>query len=252
MKHLKFHSQVCEHSPHSRSKEEDAIRPSDPELKQEMIEADSYGDQKLQGEEMLTSQVMAPYIIFRLPDVMGERDSTKRWWFYVMWLQHYKTIREPIPIPAHLENLKTSYVYAADVGTIIADIIFGRFTPEINNQIFNLGFDTGFTLKELLTEMSNILGVEIEFEVKEKAVYMLPSVTRGQVDISKAKKYFNFKPTDWKMALRKTIYFYKKAHKKFPKERDQILDKLIKLLVPEEKKEIVLKTLQSGMVYKIY
>ncbi|KAF4526738.1 hypothetical protein B566_EDAN015308 [Ephemera danica] len=229
--------EVSEPSNSTKSREEDGIRPHDPELYTKLAEADSYGDEKFQGEDVLTSQEFVPYIIFRLPDVMGERDGTKRWWFYTSWLQHYQAIGEPLPIPSHLENVKTSYVYAPDVGTLIADIILGRFTSDINNQIFNLAFEDGVTLKELLLEMSSNLETEIEFQVKDNAVFMLPSVTRGPVDISKAKKYLNFKPTDWRMALRKTIYFYKKANMKFPKERDQVVDKLIRLAVPDDKKE---------------
>ena len=33
------------------------------------------------------------YLIFRLPDVVGPRDTTDRWWTYQMWVQFYDFIK---------------------------------------------------------------------------------------------------------------------------------------------------------------
>ncbi|CAG7720176.1 unnamed protein product, partial [Allacma fusca] len=51
---------------------------------------DSYGDQKLAGEEVLIENNKATgmkFLIFRLADVIGPRDTTDRWWTYQMWIQ---------------------------------------------------------------------------------------------------------------------------------------------------------------------
>jgi nucleoside-diphosphate-sugar epimerase len=236
---------VCEPSKLDKSIEENAKRPSNYELRQQLADADNYGDQKLAGEEILESQIDTPYVVLRLPDVMGDRDTTKRWWFYVLWLEIYQILEEPISIPLHSQNLTTSYVYASDVATVISDIIYGTYGKEIYNQAFNLGFEDGISLLNLLNEMSLILDISVQFQTTEDAVYMLPSVTRGAVNISKAKHLLNYQATYWKDALNDTVKFYKKAFHWFPKEKGQVVEKLLRLVVPEHKRNLVLKSLET-------
>ncbi len=79
------------------------------------------------------------YVILRLPDVLGQRDSTNRFWSYQMWLQYlsysYPNQKLDIYIPKKLHDLKTSFVYLKDVAKIVNQIM----DSNIKNEIFNIG-----------------------------------------------------------------------------------------------------------------
>jgi nucleoside-diphosphate-sugar epimerase len=79
------------------------------------------------------------YIILRLPDVLGQRDSTNRFWSYQMWLQYlahcYPNSKLDIFIPKKYIELKTSYVYVKDVARTVNQLLHSN----IKNEIFNIG-----------------------------------------------------------------------------------------------------------------
>lgn len=57
---------------------------------QELESGESYGHRKLQIEEELARQREeggVPYVSLRLPDVIGPRDNTYRWWIYQTWIR---------------------------------------------------------------------------------------------------------------------------------------------------------------------
>ena len=63
------------------SREEEAVRPISPRQRRELQKAEQYGDQKLACEEFLEKQQKEggfPFIILRLPIVIGPRDTTFR------------------------------------------------------------------------------------------------------------------------------------------------------------------------------
>ena len=76
---------------------------------------DSYGDGKLSSEELLRSRAV-PHLVLRLPDVIGPRDTTRRWWAYQLWVQYAGVLRRPVPIPPSAQTLRTSYVFVSGRG----------------------------------------------------------------------------------------------------------------------------------------
>jgi nucleoside-diphosphate-sugar epimerase len=96
---------------------------------------------QLRCEEKLLelSKGKFPYVIVRLPDVLGPRDSTNRFWLYQMLLQylHHSNPSGPheILIPKAVYEKRTSYVYVKDVAIVVHRLLKG----DIKNEIFNIG-----------------------------------------------------------------------------------------------------------------
>jgi nucleoside-diphosphate-sugar epimerase len=65
-----------------------------------------------------------PYVIFRLPDVLGPRDTTYRFWVYQLWIRMAAVLtRHPVTIPKFLIGYNNSFVYVDDVAGAIVDVI---------------------------------------------------------------------------------------------------------------------------------
>ena len=80
------------------------------------------------------------YIILRVSDVLGARDSTERFWFYQMWIQYLnETLKigeiHEISIPEEYYNTKTCFTYVKDISKVIGFVL----ESEVQNEIFNLG-----------------------------------------------------------------------------------------------------------------
>ena len=78
--------------------------------------------------------------MLRIADVIGQRDSTERFWFYLMWLQYLnesfeKSKKHDILIPEVYFNKKTSYVYVKDIARVINAIL----NSDLKNEILNVG-----------------------------------------------------------------------------------------------------------------
>lgn len=80
-----------------------------------------------------------PYVFLRLPDVIGPRDSTNRFWLYQMWFQYlcftYPDITQIIRVPKSFYNKKTSYIYVKDIARIIHIVLHS----DVKNEVFNIG-----------------------------------------------------------------------------------------------------------------
>ncbi|KAK2725120.1 hypothetical protein QYM36_001544 [Artemia franciscana] len=233
--------EVCEgyNTASGLSKETDSVRPKDMEKRRMLARRDSYGDDKLSGEEVLEASNV-PYLILRLPDVIGPRDTTHRWWTYQLWMQLFTEFPLAIPIPRSNQILKTSYVYSKDVASTILNVTdLSRTKSEILNQSYNIGFEEGFTLKELLYELESEMGQNIDYDLNadENAFTLFPSVSRGMVDITKAKDMIGFVPTKWKQALREVVQFYSGAALKYPSELKDVVDNLLDHVVPDSKRD---------------
>ncbi|CAG7815412.1 unnamed protein product, partial [Allacma fusca] len=200
---------------------------------------DSYGDQKLAGEEVLIENNKATgmkFLIFRLADVIGPRDTTDRWWTYQMWIQFYDFIKVPLFIPPDVAKLRTSYTYVKDIASaVLLGIDKG---PEVWNEAYNLALDRDFSLQEFLEDLAKAVGIPIQlnFEASERSFNLFPSVTRGSVDISKAKDVLGFKPTSWEDVLKDTVEFYKDGFYTFRSERDDVAHQITQYVLPRNKK----------------
>ena len=243
---------VYEVSPRPRhegfSKETDALQPSSTET---MLNYDLYGREKLLAEHVLLREtidvndsLISNVIILRLPDVIGPRDRTQRWWLYQLWLLTHKTLNHPLHIPAHLDNKKISLVYVADVAELIVSFIPNEGESP-RSGIFNLAMKETPTLKELLLEIADCLNIA-DVGFNEGPLYFYPSVMRGPVDITEAEEILDWQPSRLKHAVCNVCKFYYQAVNKFPEEFDEVVNRLVSLLGQDEgEQESVRKALLS-------
>jgi len=215
-------------------KEEQAVRPEDPYRRDLLNSHHDYGNRKLQAEEALVKQRGEadggiPYVILRLPDVIGPRDTTYRFWIYQLWIRLASMLpKQPVVIPKYLVDYKISFVYVDDVAQAILEILKPSNRDAVYDQVFNLAWPQTMTLKQLLYDIKAELGVEEEnFNADNESsnVYFYPTGRTGPLDPSKAEKAFGWKPTPWKEAVSKTVQFYEAAlaSGKFDTQRDEII-----------------------------
>ncbi|CAF3420315.1 unnamed protein product [Rotaria socialis] len=233
--------EVCLPSNNDLASETDSIRPLDNDEYERFRRKDSYGHKKLKIEEVLfrrqsKSNNNWSYVILRLPDVLGPRDSTDRWWFYQMWIQFYSSIQKPLETST---QLRSSYVYVNDVARYITYILSKTFLDSstiFHNQIFNIGCTEIISIQDLLTliidELNlNSLHIPIQYNPNTE-VDFFPSVTRGGINISKAlSNEFNWKPTPIKQVVRETIQWYNDAYGLYPNDRSDIVKRIRRTLL---------------------
>ncbi|CAF0869886.1 unnamed protein product [Adineta steineri] len=232
---------VCLPTSNSLSSEIDSIRPTDTDEYERLRRKDSYGHKKLKIEEYLSQWQSKSndnwfYVVLRLPDVLGPRDSTDRWWFYQMWIQFYTSIQKTLEIST---NLRSSYVYVNDVARYITHILSITFLDSSTifyNQILNIGCTEIVSINDLLSmiidELNlNRLHIPIKYNPNTEADFF-PSVTRGGINISKAlSNQFNWKPTPLKQVVRETIQWYNDAYEHYPNERSAIVKRIRRTLL---------------------
>ena len=198
------------------------MRPSDRRRRRELAARDSYGDGKLSSEELLRSRGV-PHLVLRLPDVIGPRDTTRRWWTYQLWVQYAGQLRRPVPIPPSVRALRTSFVYVSDVARALTSAL--RLAGQLQGRAFNLALDRDFSLAELLREIARELGVHniVTQDVQsEDVARFFPSVYRGPVSWRRAREQLGFEPTPWREVLSETVRFYRRALVEFPEERKRV------------------------------
>ncbi|XP_060077209.1 uncharacterized protein LOC132556783 [Ylistrum balloti] len=221
--------EVCQKNHSNPSLESDAVRPFNTEERLLMAGKDDYGHRKLECEEVLVRQREkggVPYVLLRLPDVIGPRDNTYRWWMYQMWLKLSGYLERQISIPKFLLNHKLSFVYSLDVADLIVQLT--ECGLEKFDNAYNLGTDETPTLQEVLELMKRQLGIEnIPIPVNDSAdaIYLFPSVKLGSIDSGKAKDLLNWTPTPFEIISKQTIHFYESAirNKDFVVARKEII-----------------------------
>ncbi|KAK3577671.1 hypothetical protein CHS0354_018713 [Potamilus streckersoni] len=209
--------EVCNKTHSELTREDDAVRPHDLDLQQKLNSQDSYGHGKLEAEEELQKQCAktgVSYISLRLPDVVGPRDNTRRWWLYQLWIQLRKYLERPISVPDQLWDKPLSFVYADDVADVVLKCL--EADDKIYNQAYNLAFIDTPTLSEFIHQLLQELGVddvEIKRDFSPDALHLYPSVKLGPIDPSKARKILEWQPTSWNQAFSKTVKFYEDVFK---------------------------------------
>jgi len=217
--------EVCIKRHAGATKESDTERPESKEEYEHYASVDRYGHQKLLAEETL-QQSEIPYLILRAPDVIGPRDTTSRFWVYHMWVKYFDVLNVPIPLPTLVKSISSSYVYVPD----IVQVLELALDQEVDNEVFNVAFDTPSTLSTLLLEISQALDVPIMFDHDvdpHHSYHLYPSTARGQLDITKAVETLGFKPTPWSQAIRETVEYYTQAQQMFPGERVKVVQALV-------------------------
>lgn len=145
-------------------KESDSLRPEKDQDIIKLAQQEGYGHNKLRCEEYLKSHAFErreiPYVIFRLPDVIGPYDSTNRYWVYLMWMMYME--KWPIHTQDKSETNKLSFVFSEDVAGFIHTLLpiltsaeSQEFVDKVHGHAFNLAFDEVVTLNEFLRLMVN-------------------------------------------------------------------------------------------------
>lgn len=223
--------QVCLKNHSGPTQETDAVRPSSQEQREEFEAQESYGHRKLMCEEVLTSYQLEkkgpPYVFLRLPDVVGPRDNTYRWWIYQMWMKLRPYLEKDVVVTAALANKQMSLVYVSDVADLISDLVQNP-NPEAFNQAFNLALKETPTLVQLLENIRdtlNLTNIQISSSRQPDTIQLFPSVSRGPVNISKAETILHWSPTKWETVLKDTVRFYEDAIgiSHFGRERNEII-----------------------------
>ncbi|XP_031566487.1 uncharacterized protein LOC116301551 [Actinia tenebrosa] len=241
--------EVCQKDHVAASREEDAVRPKSAKKRMQLRKSETYGHEKLACEEVLRKQRQAggfPYVALRLPDVIGPRDGSFRFWTYQIWIQTHKAIKEKVHLPLGVSDTKFSLIHVEDAAKAVQKII--EAGPKAYDLAINFAFEEYFTLKSLLTDIGRQLKVEdIDFLTDEdQAWYTYPTVTKGPLDISRARLLLDWEPIPWTRALKSLTTFFEDAmtDKAFASEREMVLADVIENLVPEEKYSSFLKALK--------
>lgn len=221
--------EVCKEPSHGGpSKEEDAQRPENHNVRQAFATRDSYGHEKLAGEEVLQrehEQRGLQYLIVRLPDVIGPRDNTNRFWIYFLLLQFHDVISRPVDLPPVVQKKSLSFVLASDVAQLLSNLPL--WSGDVYNQAYNLAFKETINLEGFLLLIAKHLGIaNISFDrTNERGSYYYPSVSRGPIDVSKAEKSLQWTPQKLEEGVKATVRFYHFAMRsdEFLEERNAIM-----------------------------
>lgn len=242
--------EVCEKTHSGPSTEEDAVRPKNRKKRLQLKREESYAHDKLACEEVLEEQKKSggfPYVALRFPDVIGPRDNSFRFWTYQLWIRIHQDIKHPVHMPSGVSDTKFSLIHVEDAAKAIEKVLDAG--PVVHNQAINLAFNEHFTLKKLLRDMADKLNVDkLEFiSQDEETWYSYPTVTKGPLDISKAKLLLGWVPMTWERALYSLIFFFEGAmtDDKFLKEREILIADFFENIIPEEHYETALKKLIS-------
>ena len=254
--------EVCDITHSLPSKETDSVRPVSLEKQKVLKKQDSYGHKKLECEELLQMkfrQTGMKYLILRLADIIGPKDSTDRWWTYQLWVELNQKLEIPVLLPSELEKKELSFVYSQDVANLISKILLGDIDNHlIHNEIYNLACQEVIQLDEFITEIkSNLCKNQrkcFRFSKSSDVPWIFPSVSRGPVNISKATTYLGWKPKPINEVIKETVKFYKEiqSSQNYTKEKEEIIDAIVEDLTPLFKDVDIRKELENIVYENIY
>ncbi len=166
-----------------------------------------YGALKFSGEKLVIAynQVFKlPYTIIRPSALYGERCISRR--VGQIFIENAIRGKNLIIKGEGEETLDFTYI-----DDLVQGIIRCIYRPESINQIFNLTYGEGRSLKDLASIVkNNFKNIEIEHQERDTLV-----PERGALDISKAKKLLDYQPTfDLNKGLVKYINWYKSLKEK--------------------------------------
>lgn len=225
--------EVCKPSSHGGpTREEDAVRHEDYTELHKQPGFDFYGDAKLDCEEALEKEHkehQLNYITLRLPDVIGPRDNTDRFWIYFLWVKFQDILDRPINFPPRLHNQQLSMVHSEDVAMLLLSL--NDVKDDVFNQAYNLAFRETVTLKEFLTILGKHVGnnnLVFDESTVNGPVYF-PSVSRGPLNITKAERMLRWYAVPLSERIKQNAQFYNYAMKatEFRQQRDGTVELFI-------------------------
>ncbi len=180
---------------------------------------DPYGVAKYAVElDLKLAQKMfgLPYTIFRPHNVYGVRQNHGDPYRNVIGIFMNKILLNK-PLTVFGDGKQTrAFSYIDDVAPYIANCIN---IPESENEIFNIGADTPYTIIDLAGLITDLMNVNLKIK------FLLPrhEVVHAFCDQTKAKKIFKIiKSTNIKDGLRKMALWAKEVGPRFPKKFSQI------------------------------
>ena len=216
---------VCEKTHDGPMKEDDDKRPVENELRRQSA-ADGFS-----------------HVIFRLPDVLGPRDTTHRWWIYQLWVKLSPEFpNKPIIVPKYLQNYEMSFVFVDDVAQLLVDILLDdEMNVKAANNVFNLALEQTVTGEQLFRDIGKELqlkdiSITISDDPDTTHFYVYPSVRRGPISTDKAKNVLGWKSSPWREVVAHTVTFYEMAmtRDEFQKQRDEIVQIITTQLYSDE------------------
>lgn len=148
-------------------------------------------------------------------------------------------------MPSGVSDVKFSLIYVEDAAKAIEKVL--DVGAVAHNQAINLAFNEHFTLKKLLRDIGDKLNVgELEFISDDESTwYSYPTVSKGPLNINKAKILLGWEPMTWESALDSLSSFFEGAmtEEKFVREREMLLADFFESIVPEEHYPTALKKL---------
>jgi nucleoside-diphosphate-sugar epimerase len=228
--------EVTESPPYSaeskrRSMETDAVRPSDDTIREELNGKDRYGDRKFAGEEVLYAQSTMPHVSLRFADVVGPRDSTGRFVTYYAWLRFERLKSVPnIAVPRGITEA-TSITYVGDAAQSIL-VAMDESNRGAWNASYNIACEEVFNVTSQIMSMGHLMGNHKirPAKIRNLDLHVYPSVTKGPIDVTKAKVTLGFRPTPQEVALSRTIRWYDKLYKGDSEFRKEVETELIGIL----------------------
>lgn len=223
--------EVCNKSYDGYSREIDAVRPRNVLQREEYAKKDNYGHRKLLCEEELQFQNMkwgVPFLSLRLPDVIGPRDNTYRWWIYQLQIRLHAHLSNEVRIPKSVCHQPLSLVHSDDVADLIVHICSQSPEKFAHGKAYNLAFKENPTLFELLEAIKSELNMRDVPIIcaAESMPELYPTVTLGPVDTSSAEQELSWNPTTLSEAVKDNVNFYESAARnpEFKKELANALD----------------------------
>ncbi len=213
--------------------EADSVRPDSTKERERLNSADSYGHHKLECEEYLLDKAAKTgfcYVVLRISDVIGPRDSTERFWFYQMWLEYLSSLdvaARPeliVHIPDQYFETRTSYTYVADIAKCVRLLL----DKAVRNEVFNVSCSgAGASLVEFHRALAAALrpGLEerLRFARGGGDVHVLPSVARaGGTSSERLFEVTGFRGVSLRVAVEETVGFYAAAYREFPGEARRV------------------------------
>ncbi|XP_066931110.1 dTDP-D-glucose 4,6-dehydratase-like [Clytia hemisphaerica] len=231
--------EVSEKHHSERTREEDSKNePEDLKKREELVKNNKYGAAKKGCEERLMVQrerLGFPYVILRLADAIGERDTSYRWWNYQLWMNLHQHFNHKVALPNGVKDHKFSMVYAGDVAKAIMKIIH---EPEVfHDKVINLAYKKDITLTKILDFMQKYYKLDkVSYEHEdEKGFFRYPTAERGPIDVTNAEILLDWEPTPFEEAAKATCEFFDEAmvNPIYAKEREIALAEFIEETLPE-------------------
>jgi len=257
----------------------DDHRPPSVQVQAELNAADSYAHGKLEAEEMLRELQSASswsYVFLRIPDVVGPRDTSYRWWLYQVMVKLQPWTQVPLPcVQVDRDGRRMSLVYVKDVARAILQVLAiddgdqsdmsSERKASVKNTALNMAHHETWTFPQIMNSIAEEVAKSSAAALSSQSslppsppsplLFALnrttdfPSVKNGPVSTLRARVLLGWEPTPWADVLRDTAeYFESEAvwrDARFVKEREAVLRMALQQVAKYGKEEDFLEAVRD-------